>query len=450
MQALPTDTNRWEAFDVLFGDGDDRPHVDTFRGRLVDHRGEIIDERYPMIELVGALAAAGLKGQSADQTRKAFKEWALGVQSNDLIKRVDTTIPQWDGVPRMETALIELFETFDTDLNREFSRYFWLSIYARIFYPGCFAPIVLSLFGAQNSGKSFMAKLICQEVTGKKDADSVQLDLSGDKMEFLREITGNSIVANVGEMTGFNRGDLNKIKDFITRTGDNMHYKYEGHFTQPRQWVTVMDGNKYDGLQRDETGNRRFYPMFVAQLPDKHGQPDWKEEYVVDFTGFREKVWALLAEARAWFDAHGLKEYEVFAGVVSRQVAAFSRNEMARDRGTIKDEALDVFLIPALRKCPVTVLTRPKNKGVWIAADDISSKIALVSRNRCDVKFNHLPPKMALLGAEKVQINNTQGYLFRDVMTHDAYMKNLNGEVDADDLPSEAEVVIIPDSDEGF
>jgi hypothetical protein len=434
-----TDENRWHVLNQVFGTdaGEGRPHVDTFRGRLVDWTNRIVDDRYPMVKLVGACSAAGLKGQSADQIRKAFKEWALTVQSNSLIARFEKKVGEWDGVPRLDMSLIELFECFDTELNREFSRYFWLSVYSRIMDPGCYAPMVLSLFGAQNSGKSFMAKVVCQELLGDKDADSVQLDLSGDKTNFLRQITGSSIIASIGEMTGFNRGDLNKIKDFITRVGDSMDYKYEGHFMQMRQWVAVMDGNKYEGLQRDESGNRRFYPMFVAQLPDKDGQPFWKEVYKVNFDGFRDKIWPIMAECRAWLSANGgVKGYEKFVGSVVGKVQSFSKDEMNKDRGTIRDEGMDTFLVPALKRCEITILNRTKNVGVWIETHEIASRISAASRGRVDVKLNHLRNKMAVLGAEATTIKNVRGYIFRGVMSTEEYVRVLsmgwNGSEDAD------------------
>jgi Virulence-associated protein E len=456
-QPLPSDDNRWVAFEGLFGKHEvredlNRPHVDTFRGRLVDWKSRIVDDRWPVVELVRALAAAGLKGHSADQVRKAFKEWALLSQYNDLIKKFEKRVPEWDGVERMEMSLIELFRCFDTELNRAFSKYFWLSLYNRVTNPGCRAEMVLSLFGAQNAGKSYFSKLICQIITGDKNADSVQLDLSGDKMEFLREITGNSIVANVGEMTGFTRGDLNKIKDFISRSGDNMHYKYEGHFTQMRQWVTILDGNKYEGLQRDDTGNRRFYPMFVGQLPDVHGQPAWSDTFKADFSGFEDKVWQMMAECRAWMKAEGgAAGYNDYVNSVIPMVAAFSRNEMSKDRGTIKDEPLDVFLIPALNVCKVIELQRRKNTGVWLSTGEIVTKVALTSRNKCDVKMNHLPPKMALLGAEPCMINNVKGYLFRNVMTKDELVKHLRGpDTEEDEAIQPDKVVDSPDDDSEF
>lgn len=443
VQILNTDHNRMAALDALFGGGDVNevglglPHLNTFQGRLVDWLGRLVDDRYPIRSVFEAMTVTGVKGMSTQQVRGTLKDWAMERQVNDLIVRMERMIPEWDGVERLDESLISLFKCRDTPLTRDFSRYFWLSLYCRIMHPGCFAPMVLSLFGRQLTGKSYFAKMICQEVIGNKDADSVLLDLAGDKVDFLRDITGVSVVANIGEMTGFTRGDLNKIKDFITRTSDRMHYKFEGQFTQPRQWVAVMDGNKYEGLQRDDTGNRRFYPVFVGQLEDDdNGQPQWimDPEWKLDFSGFRSDFWMYMAEAAVWVNAHGLAAYEKFVDSVVKGVQEFNRAEMAADRGTIRDDDLTDYLDKALRCVEVTVWepnegekSRPrKNLGVWISNASLNDAFKLASRsNNMRVNHQHLKNKLARLGAETMVVNSIRGYLWRDVMSYEEWARRV-------------------------
>lgn len=455
MQAQPTDSNRWAAFEALFGDVD-RPHIDTFKGRLVDWRGVIVDDRYSMVELVNAVAAAGLKGQGADVIRRAFKEWAMMESKNDLIESFVERIPEWDGVPRMRNKLIDMFECRKTDLSHDFGEYFWLSLYNRIMHPGCMAPMVLSLFGAQNAGKSYLSKRICQLVTGDKKADAVQLDLSADKNEFLREITGNSIIANVGEMTGFTRGDLNKIKSFITTTSDSMHYKYEGTFRQERQWVIVMDGNKYEGLQRDDTGNRRFYPMFVGQLEDKLGQPHWKESFSADFDNFDEDFWQIMGECAAWIDARGQSGYKKFVDEVSKKVAVFNAAEQKKDRGTIRDDALERFLVPVLKAANKVYWGGRKQRGMFVATCDIAMVYDKFDRkNRLNDR--HLVTKMAALGGipTSIKSGSIRGYMFEQYDTAEEFNAHIGQVVEIDDneLGEDAAPVDVefkPVVDEGF
>lgn len=427
MQPQSTDDNRWAVFEAIFGDGYDRPHINTFSGRLVDWRGETVDERYPMVELVRAMAAAGLKGQSALQARSAFKEWAAMARHNDLVISFEERLVKWDGVKRLEGSIIDMFECDDTDTTRRFSVYLWLSIYNRIMSPGCLAPMVPCFFGAQNAGKSYFSKLICEEVIGSKKADAIQLDVSGKSIDFLREITGNSVIANIGEMTGFGRADLNRMKSFITATSDSMHHKYEGHFTQERQWITIMDGNEYKGLQRDDTGNRRFYPIFLGQLPDEGGKPAWNKSFKVDYSNFRSDFWQFMGECKAWMDHYGMEGYKRYVNDVSTMVAKFNATEMEMDRGTVADDRMDLYLGAALRKAawkenirwPHRPGTGPRD-GVYIRPVDIVHVYETIDKRGGVMNVKHLHPKMTAMGAElarHIKQEDKAVYLFKGFFT---------------------------------
>jgi len=379
-QPQMTDTNKMVVLDALFDGEQNKPHRDHFRGRIVDHEGRVIDDHYPVAKWIEAFRVIGLSGVSTKAAREILREWSLLHERNDLIDHVKSKIPIHDGQSRMRTKLINLFECSDTPLNRDFSQYFFLSLYARVMRPGSEAPMVLSLFGAQGCGKSRFSKLICQTlisnaIAGGEESDSVQLNLDGDRLDFLRNITGRSIIASVGEMTGFTRGDLNKIKDFITRASDQLHYKFEGTFTQSRQWITVMDGNKYEGLQRDESGNRRFYPMFCGQLPDEMGKPQWKMDFSADFTGFADDLWQIMAEAAEWFDENGEDGYMAFVNNVSKQVIAFSADQVSKESGVVEDDLVSPYIDEALIKCAMY----QTNKSIWIDRKDIVSALIGVS-----------------------------------------------------------------------
>jgi hypothetical protein len=443
---LNCDSNRLAAFNALFGD--DRPHINTFSGRLVDWRGEVIDDQYSMVPMLHALHAMGLKLQSLDAIRKTLRDWGLQVKKNDLIEQFSATLPVWDGVSRLEEKLITLFGCFDTPLNRSFGKYFWLSLYCRVTQPGCMAPMVLSLFGGQNVGKSYFSTLICRILTANPKAISIQLDMGANKIDFLRDITGHAIVANIGEMTGFSRTDLNAIKSFITATSDSMHQKFEGHFQQARQWIAIMDGNKYEGLQRDDTGNRRFYPMFVGQIEDKHGQPNWDEDYVADFTDFDSELWQVMSECRAWLEANnGMDGYNNLVNAVSRDVKEFSQNEMMRGRGAVVDYSLDTYLIPclmSLRKLNASIIDGRKNKGVWITTAAIRTRIKTMGKG-VDIKENHLKTKMLSLGATPELIKNVRGYLFKDIMSEKDYLARIG--CVGDDGEEESEIKFTEDEE---
>ncbi|PLZ01962.1 hypothetical protein CY652_13105 [Burkholderia sp. WAC0059] len=428
-QPLMTDENKLCVLNALFDGEDDLPHRDHYRGRIVDHEDKIIDEFYPVTRLIAAFSAAGLSGVSLKAAREVVKEFALDHERNDLIDRLEKKIPEWDGKPRMKKKLIELFELRDTPLIQNVGQYFFLSLYNRVMIPGSLAPIAIALIGAQGCGKSLFAKKLCQIITGNDEADSVQLNLDGDWMEFLRAITGNSVIATVGEMAGFTRADTNKIKDITTRVSDQMHQKFEGTFQQQRQWIMMLDGNKYE-LQRDETGNRRFMPLFCGQLEDVGGQPRWRQDFEAIFDDkergicFEDDVWQIMAECAEWMDENGESGYEAFVREVVRQVLEFNKGEMAAERGIVVDGDIETYLDAALRKVKLEIVNMRDGSGktcVRVDRIELLDMIHGLSNGKAKIHPNGLRKAMAARGADEVKPMGVQKYRFAKVKDQKAF-----------------------------
>jgi hypothetical protein len=434
-KAYSCDQNRWAILDGLFGEAG--PHLDLFRGRIVDDKGVVIDDRYPIRDFVESMQAAQLEGQSAASVRTALAEWALARRRDDLILKINARLEEhpWDGESRIEGSLIKIFQCDDTPTNKQMGIYFWLSLAARMFYPGRLAPITLSLFGAQNVGKSYFSKIICEEIMHNKTSSPVDLNLSSKNEEnFLREITGAAPVANIGEMQGFKTADINWVKAFIARTSDYMSYKYEGHFEQQRRWITIMDGNKYEGLQRDNTGNRRFYPMFVMQLkPDEDGNPNWKGKDDIssaeklDLAQFRSDFWLYMSEAKAWLDSHSEYEYTSMVNKTSQMVQDFNAIHIRENIGTPRDPVMETFFPKALEIVDIKFRATGKGKvkgkgdvdlpaGVTIYIDDTveaMSKLAPHARVSFDSVKNELVALASKYKGTEARMNNgRRGFLY--------------------------------------
>ena len=346
------------------------PHQDTFGQRLVDEFGEPLTNKNIRIrDLMTAINICGMDNPRSINVLAALKTWAVDHESDFLQDHFEKTIPKWDGITRLETELIKIFGSDDTKLNKEFGRYFWLSLYNRIMKPGSFAPLSLALIGAQRSGKSYFCVLLCKYLMGDEKYKPVQLDLSVNNYNnFLRDITGKSIVANVGEQIGLKSGDLKRIKEFVPKAADDLNFKFENSITKARQWIVVMDGNSYEGLQRDETGNRRFYPMFVGQLPDKDGQPDWKKEFKADFSTFEQDLWQIMAECRAWMEEHSRVDYVKVVDDISLNVMQFSEKEQSSLRGIIKDRFIEDNLLDILLHCNFRKVGKNSKEQGWFTS----------------------------------------------------------------------------------
>lgn len=352
-----SELNRLAAFDALFDFGSGivpYPHRDTFRGRLVDHHGEVLTQKTSQqVDVIQAINAAGLENPTARGVGESMMIWAGQHKRDGLLFNFERNMKEWDGVERLENTLIELFKPKPSALTQLVGKYFWLSLYNRITNPGCPAPTSIALIGTQGAGKTQFSRILCETLMDDSNVAPIPLDWSmKDFNKFLRAITGQSIIANVAEMGGLKKVDIERMKDFATRDKDELDFKFEDTLIKKRQWIIITDGNSYEGLQRDETGNRRFYPIFVGQKDDENGQPAWEENFEVDYTGFREKVWQIMAECRAWMAEHGQNGYIKLVVDVQRGVQNFSRSEMENDRGTIKDMEFDAIMREILSTAP--------------------------------------------------------------------------------------------------
>jgi hypothetical protein len=442
---LASDLNIMDAFDVLFGNGNGRPYFDTFKGLNVGWNGHVIDDDFDLTPLVEAIHAFKIPLPTFERVEKLFKRYTRRVKINSLIERMKVMVPEWDRIPRMESLMIRLFQSFDTELNRQFGRYFWLSVYNRAMYPGCNAPMVLALFGTQGTGKSYFGKLICEEMVGSPEADSTPLDWTKDFNDFLRQITGQSVVANVAEMAGFTRAELTKIKAMTTRTMDIMNYKWERDVKQMRQWIMLMDGNEYAGLQRDETGNRRFYPMFVGQLPfDAQGQVQWREDFYIDYSDFRRDFWQVMAEAAQWMEKEGMAGYQRLVADTERKVKAFSAEEMRNDRGTIRDDDLDMYIPAAmaivqplfpkeLREESANHAGRVTNKrGTILLFSEVRDAVIRAAGRNLRVVPSHLRPKLTAMGATIERYADQRAFVFESIKSQndwDRYMISMYADI---------------------
>lgn len=410
--------NRHAVYDALFDHGSGLvpyPHYDTFKGRLVDHQGNTFSARTLRTrELVQALDAAGMENPTDKEVADSLRSWALDHQRDSLLDYFTKKLPEWDGESRLETLLIDLFKPFDTELTRLVGKYFWLSLYNRITAPGALAPISIALIGGQDAGKSYFSLMLCRLLIGDQSATAIQLDLGAKNYNnFLRAITGKSIVANVGEMTGFNKGDMERIKSFVAKTEDDLDFKFEDSIVKPRQWITIMDGNGYAGLQRDDTGNRRFYPLFVFQEPDVNGQPSWMEGQKIDFSMLKENIWQVMAECQVWMEENGHQGYIELVGAANRGVQAFSLGEMKKARGVVKDDNIEINLKGVLLRCSYRRMgANAKQQGFFVASEDINR--IFLERTRREPFSRTLAPHMRALGFEPKQIGR-RGYLIEDV-----------------------------------
>lgn len=425
-----SDQNRMKFLDILFDEGRGTvsyPYFDLFRGFPVDHLGVKIDENNSHAhELAGALHSVLMKNQNYDAIDRAYERWARQHKKNSLIERMEKETPPWDDEPRLEKFLVNFFNLRDTEINRQIGKYFWLSLYNRMSNPGCSAPISIALIGDQDVGKSYFSLRLCRTLLDNKKAIPITLsltDIERNQNDWLRRITGKSVIANIGEMKGYKKTDIETVKEFMTRAGDDLHHKYANGIEVERQWIVIMDGNSYEGFQRDETGNRRFFPMFVNQGEDKEGQPWWPRkvnddpgsDWSADFSNFDYNVWQLMAEAKEWMLENGDEGYHAYVKQCSAAVGSYSAGEMKRGSGIIRDDNTETVLQTLMLIAEYKVVSGAVNQGVFISNAEILRHWRKITN--APINYHAIKRTLTAYGYEFMLMKaHGRGYLLRNKM----------------------------------
>jgi predicted P-loop ATPase len=184
----------------------------------------------------------------------------------------------WDGVTRLELAMIKAFGAESTDYTRAVGRCFFVSMVARVYRPGCQVDTVPVFEGAQGLGKSSALRIIGGEWFAECNESVMTKD-------FYHVIEGNMLV-EVPEMNSFNRAEVTKMKSIITCRTDRYRAPYEAKASDhPRRTVLAGTTNQ-DDWNTDETGARRFWPIYC---------------HAIDLAWLQENREQLFAEAVARF-----------------------------------------------------------------------------------------------------------------------------------------------------
>lgn len=221
-----------------------------------------------------------------DAGLRSYLERVLGFRSKDMINDALVLIAaknrfnpvvdylnslKWDGVKRLDTLFIDYLGAADTPYTRAVARKSFTAAVARAMTPGIKYDTMPVLTGAQGLGKT----TLIQKMGKSWFSNSIE---SFDGKEAAELLQGVWIV-EVGEMSAYNKTDVQTIKGFLSRTEDHYRAAYarkaEKH---PRRCVFFGTSNRSDYL-KDPTGGRRFLPIDVGlQKPTKSVFKDLDEE----------------------------------------------------------------------------------------------------------------------------------------------------------------------------
>ena len=170
------------------------------------------------------------------------------------------SLPQWDGIERVEDIFIKYLQADDTEYVRTVTRKTFAAAVARIYVPGTKFDCVPVLDGDQGIGKSTIVKDL---VTADYYSETLFLTDMDDKSG-AEKLQGFWVV-EIGELAGMKKADIEKVKAFLSTSDDKYRPSYgkvvESH---PRQCIPVSGtGREQSGTGLRQWGRASVLPLIV-------------------------------------------------------------------------------------------------------------------------------------------------------------------------------------------
>lgn len=165
---------------------------------------------------------------------------------------------RWDGTKRIDTWLTDYLGVEASSYSEAVGPRWLISAVARIYKPGAKADCCLILEGEQGTKKSTALKTLAGEWFTDEIAELGSKDAAMQ--------TRGVWIIEIAELDSMSRPEVGKIKGFMSRTTDRFRPPYGKRLIDsPRQCVFAGSVNHATYL-RDETGNRRFWPVTCGDI----------------------------------------------------------------------------------------------------------------------------------------------------------------------------------------
>jgi hypothetical protein len=184
---------------------------------------------------------------------------------------------EWDGVKRLDRLYIDYLGAADTAYVRAVTRKSHVAAVAHAMTPGIKYDTMPVLTGAQGLGKT----TLIQKMGLKWFSNSIDSFEGKDAAELLKGVW----IVEIGEMSAYNRSDLEVTKGFLSRCDDQYRAAYARKTEKHLRSCVFFGTSNRDDYLRDSTGGRRFWPVDVGILKNT-------KSVFVDLDGELDQLWA--------------------------------------------------------------------------------------------------------------------------------------------------------------
>lgn len=228
-------------------------HYDTFTKRIKNSDGEQLSDNAEASIIVNIF---GIRYR-LDGCRQKIRDVLDSViydRTKDSLKEYFDSLPEWDGVPRVESLLIKFFCCTDNEYYRHIIKMHLTAAVARACNPTEKVKYdhVLTLAGAQGVGKSRFIRLLCPYDDWLNDSISTIQGKEGC------EALSGKFLVELSELSALKKSEVEAVKSYLTREFDTYRPAYGRHVVDHlRRCVFFATTNETDFL-RGLDGNRRF------------------------------------------------------------------------------------------------------------------------------------------------------------------------------------------------
>jgi predicted P-loop ATPase len=197
-------------------------------------------------------------------------------------------LPQWDGVKRIGTWLIDYCGVRSSDEKPNvyamaIGEKFLISAVARVMEPGCKADHLLVLEGPQGIGKSTAARILASDAFF-----SDQLADMGCK-DASMQLRGIWIL-ELSELDALNRAESARAKAFFSQQRERFRLPYGHRVVEIKRQCVFIGTTNAEIWMKDETGGRRFWPVRCRSIDVQRLKTDRDQLFAEALYRYRSNV----------------------------------------------------------------------------------------------------------------------------------------------------------------
>lgn len=167
----------------------------------------------------------------------------------------------WDGVPRIDSLLVKYSGAMDNAYVRAIGAKALIAAVRRVRQPGCKFDNVIVLEGAQGCGKSSFVKSLSPNVEWFSDSPIGNTESKDAPLS----LQGRWII-ELGEMSVLSKSGVEALKAFVSSSIDHVRRPYGRLHEELRRQCIFIGTTNQAAYLKDQTGNRRFWPVKVGMI----------------------------------------------------------------------------------------------------------------------------------------------------------------------------------------